>query len=486
MKQVFSFLSVALIALTGCNEKVQVSENINKDSLSVEIETHDNQSFVIGGNQEAKIVINENQEDMIDIVRLFSSEEFDAIRNNYVKQLRHRFWVNSLMEILSFHQSNECGDREKKGDKTAFSDNEKSENMDAMYRILLKKYPIFKPVSKELFEEKMKIIFGVEVNDDSLKGQSFYTNQSLWDQYLAHSLFNIHIDLKNHIVSFGDLPLFFKEEVNWDEFNKKLENIDQESLAYYDNKEKLYEEYLSEALQKKYTMYCSKIELEYLFHVNNYVFYENQASLSWLMANYEKTRYSFTSILFDFFNYDKEPRINKINMDYDISKGFPLYPNDYEHIFGEVESCSQIEYYNHFQFKVRTGLMQYVVDNCYDDTDLDDCGLKKDKYICVMEDCFDYLFKKVLEGDKYKESQNCHYYQTCAYLAYYLQKAYDNYVSHGDGQPRCWHNALVNNLYEDIRNNESRFENYVKESNYFDLEGFEEIMKDAHGQAMSE
>ena len=236
--------------------------------------------------------------------------------------------------------------------------------------------------------------------------------------------------------------------------------------------------------------------MEYLFHVNNYVFYDSQASLSWLLSNTDDVS-DFTFILSDFFNYDKEPRINKKNFSFDISKGFPLKNDRYKSLFGEVESCAQSQYYNYFKFKVRTGMMQYVVDNCFDETDLDTFGIRKDKNICIMEDCFDYLFEYVLKGDEYKESKEessnykfgsyrCHYYQVCAYLAYYLTKAHEKFVSYGHGDPRCWHNALVNNLREDLKNNDARFENYVKENNYFNLEGFEQIMKDAHEQAMIE
>lgn len=359
------------------------------------------------------------------------------------------------------------------------SDNDKSKDMDVMYQIFLKKYPFFKPVSKELFEKKMKIFLGIDVNESSMCGGLFYTNHRIDEE----TLYSTYIDLSNHCITLGNLPLLFKEKTNWDEFNKQLENIDSESITYYDKCESLYEDYLNEALEKKFTLYCSKIHLEYLYHINNYVFYENQASLSWLLANEEKIHQNFTFSLFSFFNYDKEPRINRINLDYDISKGFPLYPNNYKSIFGEVESCSQIEYYNHFQFKVRTGLMQYIVDNCYDETDLDTFGIRNDKYICVMEDCFDYLMGFVLKGDKYKESKQCHYYQVCTYLAYYLQKAYENFVSQGNCDPRCWHNALANNLRKDINDNDARFENYVKDNDYFGLEGFEEIMKEALEEA---
>lgn len=477
---VFLF-TISVLSLFGCSN---TSKNVNEFSKEDTICIVDKQDDF--KTKEEQLENTSDLEDMISISTFFSTEEIDKIRSNYINQLRFNFQFYSAEDYIGLSED-ELKNEEHISEDVEISDEEKSENMDVIYRILQKKNPILKPVSQDLYEEKMKRVFGIDVNDKNMCGSNFYTNQTMYNE----STFAIYVDPKNRLVTLGYLPLSFEKECDWNDINKKLEKIDRQSILYCITKEKLYEEYLSEALHKKYTLYCSKSLLEFLFYINNYVFYENKASLSWLIThNRNEARY-FIEVLFEFFNYDQEPRINKYMFDdffsrNDVSKGYPLNTYEYKHIFGEVESCSQTDYYNHFQFKVRTGLMQYVVDNCYDDTDLDDCGLKKDKYICVMEDCFDYLFKKVLEGDKYKESENCHYYQTCAYLAYYLQKAYDNYVSHDDGQPRCWHNALANNLYEDIRNNDSRFENYVKENNYFNLDGFEEIMKDAHDQAMRE
>ena len=487
LRILFAFTALSLM---GCAEKTMSVDNAEmKDSIHVVNELTDDESENSDNN--------EKKEDMIDISDLFSTEEFDKIRYNYIRQLRFTNWSNNLQEWLEMIPSEEWNGRNEIPQGIEITDKEKSENMDVIYHIFLKKNPIFKPVSKELFEKKMKSVFDIDVNDISVRGSSFYTNHSM-DEKIAYSTY---IDLKNHIVTFGNLPLMFKKDMDWDGFYKKLENIDEESVAYYDAGEKLYEEYLKEASQKKYAMYCSKQKMEYLFHVNNYVFYDSQASLSWLLSkSSEVVHTNFAYVLFDFFNYDKEPRINKLYFQFDISKGFPLKSIDYKSLFGRVESCPQSEYFDHFKFKVRTGMMQYVVDNCYDETDLDTFGIRKDKLICIMEDCFDYLFEYVLKGDEYKESEGkyyedfygryesygCHYYQVCAYLAYYLTKAHEKFVSYGHGDPRCWHNALVNNLREDLKNNDARFENYVKENNYFNLEGFEQIMKDAHEQAMIE
>ncbi len=488
MKKNFVLYAIFLLIGSGCAEKSQNPYNNQNDSLCLakkdvvesadDSETNDN---------------NEKEKDMIDISDLFSSEELEKIRYNYISQLRFEFKSFSIgYELAPLSEA-----KDKDFINHEISDEEKSENMDVIYRILLKNHPIFKPVSKELFEEKMKKVFDIDINDRTMRGTSFFTNHSM-DNKFAYSTY---IDLKNHIVTFGNLPLMFKKEMDWDGFYKKLENLDQESIEYYDTEVSLYKEYLNEASQKKYTIYCSKQKMEYLFHINNYVFHDSKASLSWLLNNTpECIDTPFLNILFEFFNYDKEPRINRNNFRFDISTGFPLKSTAYKSLFGEVESCSQSQYYNYFKFKVRTGMMQYVVDNCYDETDLDTFGIRKDKLICIMEDCFDYLFEYVLQGDKYKESNGkyyensygtyesygYHYYQVCAYLAYYLTKAHEKFVSYGHGDPRCWHNALVNNLREDLKNNDARFENYVKENNYFYLEGFEQIMRDAHNQAMVE
>ena len=492
MKSSSILLGIILLIASSCAEKSPNSDNYQKDSLCTVKETN----FDDIDEESENSNNNEKEEDMVDISDLFSSEELDKIRFNFISQLRFEFKSFSIgYEMAPLSEA-----KDKNFINHEISDEEKSENMDVIYRILLKNYPIFKPVSKELFEEKMKKVFDIDINDRTIRGTSFFTNHSMENKFD----YSTYIDLKNHIVTFGNLPLTFKKEMDWDGFYKKLENLDQETIEYYDTEVSLYKEYLNEASQKKYSIYCSKKKLEYLFHINNYVFYDSQASLSWLLSKESECiaffpYTQFTDILFYFFNYDKEPRINKNKFRFDISKGFPLKSIAYKSLFGEVESCSQTQYYNYFKFKVRTGMMQYVVDNCYDETDLDTFGIRKDKLICIMEDCFDYLFEYVLKGDKYKESnacpnyqveyhtyQGCHYYQVCAYLAYYLTKAHEKFVSYGHGDPRCWHNALVNNLREDLKNNDARFENYVKENNYFHLDGFEQIMKNAHEKAMIE
>lgn len=488
MKTKFALFTIFIFSVVGCSDNSTTIRDIeSKDSISnvVDPVNKTNPSATKNGEDEFSVK-KEFEEEMINISECFSSEELEKIRYNLTKQLSFFYWWTQTREDLRgiAEDGIDLGERNETPEDIEISEKMKTENVDAIYRVLSINKPILKNVSQDLFEERLFDVFGINISTKDFK-TSFYTNQKM--DHEDH--YALDIDLKNHIISFAFLPFAFDKEPDWDGLNDRFEKkrIGYYTLEAFDARQKYHKDYLTNAIQEKYNVYCSKSSLEYLFHCNNYVFYDNKASLSWLLTHEEGK--SFIITLFEFYNFDKESRINKLMLsDFfkrnDVNKGYPLRTYEYKRLFGEVESCSQIDYYNHFKFKVRTGLMQYIVDNCYDEEDLDDCGLKKDKYICVMEDCFDYLFKFVLQGDKYKESENCHYYQVCAYLAYYLQKAYDSYLSHNDGEPRCWHNALANNLYQDLRNNDGRFEKYVKDNNYFNLDGFDQIMEDAHEQAM--
>ena len=147
-----SFVFSAL-SLIGCAEKTMSVDNAEmKDSIHVVNELTDDESENSNNN--------EKKEDMIDISDLFSSEELDKIRYNYISQLcfKFSFYLGDEMALLS--EDKEMKDKDFINHE--ISDEEKSENMDVIYHIFLKKYPIFKPVSKELFVEKMKKMFDIE------------------------------------------------------------------------------------------------------------------------------------------------------------------------------------------------------------------------------------------------------------------------------------------------------------------------------------
>ena len=86
MKKNFVLYAIFLLIGSGCAEKRQNPYNNQNDSLCLtkkdvvesadDSETNDN---------------NEKEKDMIDISDLFSSEELEKIRYNYISQLRFEF-----------------------------------------------------------------------------------------------------------------------------------------------------------------------------------------------------------------------------------------------------------------------------------------------------------------------------------------------------------------------------------------------------------
>ena len=503
MKKVLILLSImTTLSLSCCmGGGTPAVESDQIDSASTHTETENDTTIKISNEmdiKDLKTILNKNiEEDMIDISSFFSTDEIESIRKNFIRQLRF-YDRYSILSASYTSDEEEWKNLVQIPKEIEITDELRAENSDVLYRIFTKKTPTFRPVPEDTFIERMKEVFDIDVKSKEWARKTFYTNHSMEEE----SYYSTFIDFNNHFITLESLPFVFKKDIDWDAYKIEGEDDDEISVKCYKAIVKMYETYYDKASQEKFEMLCSTSDFNFLFHINNYVFHGSKASLSWLLSNQEGVY--FLRTLYKFFNYDKEPRINNLILkqfysNVDVSKGFPLKTPEYTSLFGEVESCAQTQYFNYFKFKVRTGMMQYVVDNCYDETDLDTFGIRKDKLICIMEDCFDYLFEYVLQGDKYKESnevpnyqveyhtyQGCHYYQVCAYLAYYLTKAHEKFVSYGHGDPRCWHNALVNNLREDLKNNDARFENYVKENNYFNLEGFEQIMKDAHEQAMIE
>ena len=200
VRVVIYFLAISALSLIGCAETAKNVDNAEmKDSIHVVNELTDDESENSNNN--------EKKEDMIDISDLFSSEELDKIRCNYISQLRFNFSFDLGDEMALLSEDKELKDKDFIDHK--ITDEEKSENMDVIYHILLKKHPIFKPVSKELFEKKMKSVFDIDINDKSMHNSLFFTNFAMHSLYAVTSCYAIYIDLKNHIISLEDLPMSF-------------------------------------------------------------------------------------------------------------------------------------------------------------------------------------------------------------------------------------------------------------------------------------
>ncbi|MGN7988887.1 hypothetical protein ACTJKC_16170 [Pedobacter sp. 22226] len=184
----------------------------------------------------------------------------------------------------------------------------------------------FKAVSDEVFNEKIKEIFGIE----NLKNLHYKIHVT--DSYIT--LFgqqkeDYNFLIKNEFEGFADTENYYL-------LRKEHLFMEPHSLRYIIkiNKDNSY-----------------KIIIEpYLIHRNKYLFNNDKASLAWLLNNDK----SFLGTLLENFGYDKEPKINKMMLDSTYNRN----PQRGELIANLIFIKDS---YNKFQ--MREGLLKYIEDN---------------------------------------------------------------------------------------------------------------------------
>ena len=419
----------------------------------------------------------ERERNYMEITTIFSPEEMKEMRRRLIKEYRNAdyYELDDWMTITSA-----ANDPNPYPDSLTITEDELAADMDDFYRIMRKKCLVYKPVSDSLFAEKMKQVFGLDIKDGEFSGRrhlSTYPVESSHFSIEGRKACGFYFDLKNHYILFGAMSLLMDHVKFVTEFEFEHDRQEgEEELEVLKSYAKSREEYFSKAKEEEYAMVFDSMEIETAYHMNNFVFNDGKSSFLWLSQ--QRGLFFFES-LFEKYNYDKDPRINKIMFDHiNVDKGYPLnYDYEVNNVFSSYERSER-------KLHIRTGMMQYVVDNCYDEKDKDEYGILNDKKICVMEDYLDYLFSHAYSGidggEEYRNAQ----YKTAAYVSYYLQKAYENYRTKSGGkEPRCWHSALANGLRDDRKEHGGSFESYVKKNGYFGLEGLDKMMVNARDAA---
>ncbi|KIA96890.1 hypothetical protein OC25_00295 [Pedobacter kyungheensis] len=181
----------------------------------------------------------------------------------------------------------------------------------------------FIPVSEEVFNERIKEIFGI----DNLKNPHYKTHAT--DSY---------------ITLFGNQA---------EDYNKMVKN-EFEDFVYYDNYYLLKKEHLFFDIQLLDDLISInndnsyKITIEpFHIHRNKYLFNNDKASFSWLFNNNK----GFLSMLLEKYGYDKEPKINKMMLD-SIYKENYRYPEFIGQLFFTKDSYNKLW--------IREGLLKYV------------------------------------------------------------------------------------------------------------------------------
>ena len=108
MKSSSILLGIFLLIASSCAEKSPNSDNYQKDSLCTVKETN----FDDIDDESENSNNNEKEEDMIDISDLFSSEELEKIRYNYISQLCFKFSLELGEEMALLSEDKEMKDKD--------------------------------------------------------------------------------------------------------------------------------------------------------------------------------------------------------------------------------------------------------------------------------------------------------------------------------------------------------------------------------------
>lgn len=463
------------LLLMGCGDNNQVKNNENQSCIQNNNDSIDTTIKIINIDE------TEKQNDTMKINDIFTDTELSNVRGFLAKWNKRRSFDEQLQYVWQYENETgeDTGEKYKVPSNLEMTDEDVLQELDITYRILNKKIELmYQKVSDSLFHEKMKYVFGIDI--DTINDKLYYTNNLLYyDEGMKRGDAFV-FDFRNKFFLIGYQMAWryydFFHKISYETYNeiydKKLPYL-QECDALIDLEFSFYDK----AVAENYEVVANKDLFKCLAHLNNYVFHDSKASFQWLKNS--EIGISYLVNLFEIFDYDKDIELNRMMLDkIDVSNGFPINEPyySYENLFADLDGSIREVYYS-YTFHVRTGLMQFVVDNCYDEKDVDKAKIRRDRYISIMQDCFEYLVGEHWNSDDSKKKERT--YETCAYMGYYLQKAYDKYVSHGNGAPRTWDYALMNALKKDQEKNNSEFIQYVRNHQYMGLDGYKDIFEKA-------
>lgn len=220
---------------------------------------------------------------------------------------------------------------------------------------------------------------------------------------------------------------------------------------------------LYEKCLKQGRILMSKSEIDFIYHYNNYIFYQSKASFAWLSLREGLLLEDLTN-LYKYFNYDKDNDLNKLILK-EIKK-CAFRDNEYVGIYKRGYGDPHLTVIGSDVYGdpvLRIGMIKYIVENVYDPNDKDEYGLPWAKAIQFLQDEWGYPQS---DNPNYPYDKN---FGNGLIIAYYLQKAHDNYVAQSGTEPECWQDYFGRSLYNVGKDCESKFYKVIKEKNYYGL-----------------
>lgn len=292
---------------------------------------------------------------------------------------------------------------------------------------------MYKPVSDSIFKTRIYTIFGIDIStlescDDIIINKDYI-------EYYTYKAYGTEGD----IITTGSFlltlkyNLFFRAPFN----GHIVEEIDR--------------------TQRYLTCFPDN-----LYHYNNFIFYDSQSSLSWLINN----DIEFLEILVREFGYDKNDKINKAVLESINEKYISTQPRNYE----LLENLFAKKDYNG-NLNIRQHLMEYISEFYNQD---------KDTPLAMLDD---YAYRIVdlkktgynQEWDFTKEER----FKIATFAGYYEQLARNR--NSIDGVDDSYNKPIQEGWLpgsflrnEFVGNNE--FLEVIKENNYYELPDFENII----------
>ncbi len=485
-------LGISACIFCGCGGKQSTSNNSDATESTGNIVTQTNKSpIVFATENNIKEIASKDGNMMIDVTDFLTKEGADILRECIIKEyqmededmLTYSYQGKDVpTEIVNFYEKHQF--------KTYSRDD--LYNIMRIFDVVMRKtHPEYKPVSDELFKERMKEVFGMtDMNDPKFRKSQNVMNDScffiyLWGYAVNNGLFepgvylgeNTEINSIEHYDSstqeyyfYLDTKMVFPhrpsaEHCRFDVMDPWEDGWNEKFDAYKitDLKRILtVREPLYEKCRTQGRIWIDKEYIDFVFHYNNYIFYQNKASLNWLIAKYPYT--VEIEIIFGHFNYDKDENLNKYICKQVKNEAF----KDNEYV-----GLSEYSLFNFYGYDVygnwvlREGLLKTMAENVYDPKEKDEYGLQGCKLMQHLQEYIDYNYSDELNS-------NDDFEPTLKY-AYYIDKAYNNFVTQSGQEPNCWIDHFGIALYDVENDCESALYKKIKKDNFYDNEEFKDL-----------
>lgn len=491
MRISLTVLGISACIFCGCGGKQSTSNNSDATESTGNIVTQTNKSpIVFATENNIKEIATKDGNMMIDVTDFLTKEGADILRECIIKEyqmededmLTYSYQGKDVpSEIVNFYEKHRF---------KSYSRDDLYNMMCICEAVMKKIHPEYKPVSDELFKERVKEVFGItDMNDPTFRKSQNIMNDScffiyLWGYAVNNQLFEpgARLDEETEILAiehydsstssyyfYQDKKMIFPDRPSTVDCRFDIMDPYEDCWGVKYDTKKITDlrnilterEPLYEKCRKQGRLWVNKEYVDFIFHFNNYIFHQSKASLNWLI-----TKYSYTvETLFGYFNYDKDEDLNKHICKQVKTEAF----KDGEYVgltkYSDYRFSGKDVYGN---WVLREGLLKTMAENVYDPKDKDEYGLPGCKLMQHLQEYIQFpSYDEKISSDRS--------FLRPLTFAYYTDKAYNNFVEQSGQEPNCWIDHFGIALYDVEHDCESNFYKKIIKDNFYDNEEFKDL-----------